>query len=167
MIRAAKLDASLYEEVEHDRTATGQAIVVVVIYSLAPAIGGMLHGGALALAFTTIAALIGWVAWAALTYLIGTRLLPEPQTEADLGEMLRSTAFATAPGAIGVLGLIPIPGIRELSLLAALIWTLIAMVIAVRQALDYKSTGRALGVCLIALSVVLILAWHPFVGTAH
>jgi hypothetical protein len=159
MTRAAKLDASLYEEVEHDEAATGQAVVVVVLYSLAPGIGGLLYGSFLDVAFTTLAALLGWVVWAALTYFIGVKLLPEPQTKSDLGEMMRATAFATAPGLIGVFGLVPIAGVRELSLLAALVWTQIAMVIAVRQALDYKSTGRAVGVCLIALLIVLGFAW--------
>jgi hypothetical protein len=171
MFRAAKLDATLYEEVEHDPAATGQAMAVVVFYSLAPGIGGLLQGGLVALAFTTVAALLGWVVWAALTYLIGTRLLPESGTKADMGEMLRATAFATAPGVIGVFGLIPIEGLRLVSLYGALIWTLVAMVVAVRQALDYKSTGRAIGVCLIALLVVFFFGWlaspNPFVGTAH
>jgi len=36
-----------------------------------------------------IAALIGWVIWAFLTYIIGTRLLPEPQTRADVSELMR------------------------------------------------------------------------------
>ena len=39
MIRAAKLDVSLYEEVEADTGATGQAMLVVVLSSLAAGIG--------------------------------------------------------------------------------------------------------------------------------
>jgi hypothetical protein len=42
-----------------------------------------------------------------------------------------------------------IPGLAGIVFLVAGIWMLVAMVIAVRQALDYKSTMRALGVCII------------------
>ena len=170
MIRAAKLDTTVYEEVEHDPNATGQAMTVVILSSLAPALSGLIHGGVVALVFTTIAAILGWVVWAILTYFIGTRFLPEPQTKADLGEMLRTTAFSSAPGVICVLGLIPIPGLLPLSISVALLWIVVAMVIAVRQALDYQSLGRAIAVCVIALLIVLFFGWltepNPFVGTA-
>jgi Yip1-like protein len=170
MVRAAKLDSKVYEEVEHDENATMQAVAVVFIASLAPGIGALLRGGIAALIFNALAAFLGWVVWACLTYLIGTRLLPEPQTEADLGQMLRTTAFSNAPGVIGILGIIPVPGLNELALSVAFVWTVIAMVIAVRQALDFRSTGRAIGVCLIALLIVFCFVWlaspNPFVGTA-
>jgi len=170
MVRAAMLDKKVYEEIEHDKDATGQALAVVIVCSLAPGIAALFQGGVPALIFSTLAALLGWVVWAVLTYLIGARLLPEPQTEADLGQMLRTTAFSNSPGLIGILGVIPVRGVRELSLLVALVWTVTAMVIAVRQALDYRSTGRAIGVCLIALFIVFCFAWlaspNPFVGTA-
>ncbi len=147
IIRAAKLDAQLYEEVEADREATGQAMAVVVMSALAAGIGSMESGGPIGLVGGTIVALAGWFIWAFLTYFIGTRLLPEPQTQADYGELLRTIGFASAPGLIRVFGIIP--GVAPLLFLVAAIWMLVAMVIAVRQALDYTSTLRAVGVCLI------------------
>ena len=156
IIRAAKLDAQLYEEVEADHDATGQAMAVVVMSSLAAGIGSLESGGLLGLVGGTIVALVGWFIWALLTYFIGTRLLPEPQTKADYGELLRTIGFASAPGLIRVFGIIP--GLGALLFLIAGIWMLVAMVIAVRQALDYTSTSRAVGVCLIGwLAQVLIL----------
>ncbi len=80
-------------------------------------------------------------------YLIGTKVLPEPQTRSDMGELLRTIGFASAPGLLLVLGVIPILG--NLLSFGISIWMLVAMVIAVRQALDFKSTGRAVGVCLL------------------
>ena len=91
--------------------------------------------------------LVGWYVWAFLTYIIGTRLLPEPQTEADHGELLRTLGFASAPGVLRVFGLVP--GLQVPVLAITGIWMLVAGVIAVRQALDYTSTARAIGVCLI------------------
>ena len=94
-----------------------------------------------------LAALAGWFLWAFLTYFIGTRILPAQRTHATYGELLRTIGFSSSPGIIRVLGFIP--GLAGVVFLAAGIWMLVAMVIAVRQALDYTSTLRAVGVCLI------------------
>ena len=155
MIRAAKLDVSLYEEVEADRGALDQAVGVVVLSSIAAGIGNLWKGGGSGLVIGTLAALVGWVIWAALTYVIGTKLLPEPQTRADLGELLRVIGFSSSPGLIRVLGIIP--GFRGLIFLAASIWMFVAMVIAVRQALDYTSTLRAVVVCVIGWVILIVI----------
>ena len=147
MLRAAKLDVELYEEVEHDEGALGQATTVVVLSAVAAGIGSLGIGGLSGLVSGTLAALLGWYVWAFLIYFIGTRLLPEPQTRADHGELLRTIGFSSAPGLIRVAGIIP--GLGAIVFSLAGIWMLVATVIAVRQALDYKSTWRAVGVCLI------------------
>lgn len=157
MVRAAKLDASLYEEVEADGGALGQATAVVVLASVAAGVGASGSSGLGGLILATVAALAGWYIWAFLTYWIGTRFLPEPQTSANYGELLRTIGFSSAPGIIRVVGIIP--GLTVLTFWAASIWMLVAMVIAVRQALDYTSTLRAVGVCAIGWVVqVLIVA---------
>lgn len=164
MIGAAKLDVHTYEEVEADRTATGQAMGVVVLSSIASGIGAVGAGGGVGLAAGAIGALIGWFLWAFVTYLVGTKILPEPQTRSDVGELLRTIGFSASPGVLLVLGVIPVLGVF-VSLVVS-IWMLAAFVVAVRQALDYRSTGRAVAVCAIgwlffvALSVVL----RMFVG---
>lgn len=147
MIRAAKLDINLYEEVEADKKAIGQAMGVVILSSLAAGVGTIKQTGFSGILLATLAALVGWYLWAFLTYLIGTKLLPEPQTRADYGELLRTIGFSSSPGLIRLLGVIP--GLAGIILAVASIWMLIAMVIAVRQALDYRSTLRAVGVCII------------------
>jgi hypothetical protein len=147
MLRAAKLDVNLYEEVEADTGAMRQAMGVVVLSSVAAGIGSIATGGLGGILMGTIAALIGWYIWAFLTYYIGTKFLPEPQTKADLGELLRTIGFSSSPGLIRILGIIP--GLGGVVFLVASIWMLVAMVIAVRQALDYESTLRAVGVCVI------------------
>jgi hypothetical protein len=139
LIRAARLDATLYEEVERDPSATAQAVAVVVLTALATGIGA--GGGLVGLAAGVIAALLGWYIWSALTYWIGTRILPEPHTQATLGELLRTIGFAQSPGLLRVLGVIP--GLHVILALATAIWMLAAAVVAIRQALDYQSTGRA------------------------
>jgi hypothetical protein len=153
MIGAAKLDPAAFEEVENDRTATPQALGVVILASVA---GGLAMGDGLrGLVVGTIAGLIGWVVWAWLIHFIGTRWLPEPETRADTGELLRVLGFASAPGILRIVGILPF--LAKLVLAVTAIWTLIAVVIGVRQALDYRSTGRAIGVCLIGWLVQIAI----------
>ena len=154
-VRAAKLDASVYEEVEADKSAIGQAVTVVIVSSVAAGIGSANHGIA-GLLLGAVAALVGWYIWAFITHFVGTRFLPESQTDADVGELLRTTGFSSSPGVLRVLGIIP--GLTVIVFFVVSIWMLVAMVIAVRQALDYTSTGRAVGVCAIGwLFQMLIL----------
>ena len=168
LVGAAKLDARTYEEVEADVNATPQAMAVVILSSIAGGVGAIGVGGfgAGGLIGGTLAVLVGWAAWAALVYLIGTRLLPEPQTRADIGELLRTTGFASAPGLLRVLGVLP--GLYGPVFLVASIWALAAMVVGVRQALDYTSTGRALMVCGVGwvISVLIALVLGGMLGVA-
>lgn len=160
IIRAAKLDVSLYEEVEADKEAMGQAILVVVLSSVAAGVGSIGQVGLTGILIGTITALIGWFFWAWLTYIIGTKLLPEPQTRADIGELLRTIGFSSSPGLIRVLGIIP--GLAVVVQLVAMIWMLVAMIIAVRQALDYTSTLRAVGVCCIGWVIQMLIIMFLF-----
>lgn len=170
MLRAAKLDVNLYEEVEADSRSIRQAMGVVVLSSIAAGIGSIATGtgGLGGILMGTIAALIGWYIWAYLTYYIGTKFLPEPQTKADLGELLRTIGFSSSPGLIRVLGIIP--GLGGVVFLVAAIWMLMAMVIAVRQALDYESTLRAVEVCVIGWiiqALIFVLLFSILGGAAE
>jgi hypothetical protein len=156
MVGAAKLDAATYEEVEADTTATSQAMLVVVLANLAAGFGAFREVGFGGLLVTTLVALVGWYVWAFVTYFVGTRFLPGPRTQADVGQLLRPLGFSAAPGLIRVLGIIP--GLATVISLIAAVWMLVAMVIAVRQGLDYEGTGRAVGVCLIGFACYIVVA---------
>jgi hypothetical protein len=155
MIRASKLEVGLYEEVEADTSAMGQALGVVLLSSLAAGIGDFVQGGLGALVMGTVAALLGWYAWAFITYVIGAKLFPMPQTSTSHGELLRTLGFASAPGLLRILGVVP--GLAGMAFLVAAVWMLMATVIAVRQALDYTSTTRAVGVCVIGWLVQVLI----------
>ncbi len=167
IFRAAKLDAHLYEEVEADKSAMRQAMLVVVFSGVAAGLGNISKGGLSGVLLGTIAALAGWYIWAFLVYLIGTKLLPEPQTRSDIGELLRTIGFSSSPGLIRVLGIIP--GLEGGAFfMVAAVWMLVAMVIAVRQALDYKGTMRAVAVCVIGWIVqvlIIMLLFYLFGGS--
>ena len=165
IIRAAMLDSNLYEEVEADKSALGQAMAIVVLASIAAGIGLYKTSGFNGIIIGTMASLVSWYVWAFLTYYIGTKFLPEPQTEADIGELLRTIGFASSPGLLRVFYFIP--GIGVVVSLISSLWMLVAMIIAVRQALDYNSTLRAIGVCVIGYIFqifVLVLIFSIFGG---
>lgn len=154
LLGAARLDVQTYEDVEHDAQATGQAVGVVVLTSIAAGIGTLDIGLGM-LIFGALASLIGWVLWAGVIYLIGTKMLPEAGTEANMGQVLRTLAFAQAPGLLRVFGFIPLVG--PIIFLITTIWMLITMVVAVRQSLDYESTGRAIGVVLLGFVAYVLV----------
>ncbi|HPL62534.1 MAG TPA: YIP1 family protein [Syntrophales bacterium] len=155
LIGASRLDAQIYEEVEHDTGSMGQAAWTVVLASFAAGIGALSQGGASGLLLGAAAALAGWLIWAYLTYYIGSKFLGTPETEVSVKEMMRTIGFSSSPGLIRVLGIIP--GLAGLVYLVSALWMLAAMVVAVRQALDYTSTMRAVAVCIIGWIVQAVV----------
>jgi hypothetical protein len=153
---AAALDVAIYEDVEADRGATVQAFAVVVLSSVAGGLGVSGVTGAVNIAFFSMVALLAWVGWALVTYTVGVYLLPEPQTRADVGELMRTIGFASTPGLLRVLGVMS-PLAKPVFVLTA-VWMLAAMIVAVRQALDYTSTMRAVGVCVVGWLLALAFA---------
>ena len=107
------------------------------------------------IAGSAVAALGGWVLWALLTWLVGTRVLPCPSTSSDPGELLRTIGFSCAPGMLCLLGLVP--GLAGPVFVVAGVWMLVAMVVAVRQALDYESTWRAIAVCALGFPLYVVV----------
>ena len=162
IFRAIKIDIELFEEVEKDKKATFQAGIVVVLSSLAAGIGAI-HLGASNFLMAPILSLVSWYIWAYLIYLIGAKIFPEEKTEADHGQLLRTIGFSSAPGLIRILGFTP--ELMSITFIGAGIWMLVAMVVAVRQALDYQSTWRAIGVVVIGFlvqAIVLIMLLRIF-----
>ena len=155
---AAALDTAVYEDVEADANAGVQAAVVVVLSSVAGGIGarGLDETSIGNIAFFSILALMAWACWALLIFEIGTRLLPEAETKADVGQLMRTIGFAATPGLIRVFGFIP--GVTVPAFIVSSIWMLLAMIVAVRQALDFQHTGRAVAVCVLGWVLALTLA---------
>lgn len=170
MIGAMALDSAIYEEVEADRSATTQALGVVLLFSLAAGLGARGFGGTTIrnIAFFAVVSLLAWTSWALVTYEIGARILPQPQTRVDVGELLRTIGFSAAPGLLLAFGVLPRVTIPVFAITS--IWMLLSMIVAVRQALDYTSTARAIAVCVlgwvlaIAFALALGLLFGPVVS---
>jgi hypothetical protein len=143
------LRSSVFEDIEGDKHANAQALAIVVIGTLAAGLAGGQYGGPGRMVLEAIGAVVGLVIWAALTYVLGVRLLPEPQTRSDVGELLRVMGYATAPTLFTAFAALPIVG--RVIPYAISFWLLGTFTIAVRQALDYRSTIRAL--------IVVMVGW--------
>jgi hypothetical protein len=158
MLGAAMLDVSVYEEVEHDQSATGQAAGVVAIVAACAALGQIGHGGR-GIAGALVTAFMAWLIVSALTYFVGTRLFGGT---ADMGEMLRTIGFAQAPGVLLIAAGLPLIG--ALVALAVGVWRMVTSVVAIRQAMDFD-TGKAIATSIIAWLVVwgLVIAMAVFV----
>ena len=168
MIRAAMLDSRVYEEVEADYTATLPAMLVVLLSSiagaLAPGSGLEDTSAPMAIVLVSFFGIVSWAVWAGVTYVIGAKLLPEPTTEANWGQLARTTGFAQAPGLLGILGVISF--LTPIVSTVVGIWGLVAMVIAVRQALDYTSTIRAVAVVVLAFIPSVLISLLVIVPVA-
>lgn len=158
MIGAAMLDVATYEEVEHDQTATGQAAGVVVLVAVARAVGALGDGFGVMIV-GLVMAVVGWVIWSGVTYVIGDLLF---DAEATWGEVLRAVGFAQAPGVLAVVGFIPLLG--GLVELAVAIWVLVAGFIGLRQALDINNVKTLVTVVLgwIAMMAVMVVPMMMF-----
>ena len=144
---ALVLDPSAYENVEADRHSAMQSVVVVMAVCVAGGVGAIGFGLVGITGFVTgaILSLGAWLVWAVTIIALGTGLLAEPQTKSDLPELLRVLGFAAAPGVFFALAAMPAAAPVVIVVVAA--WMIAAAVVAVRQALDYRSTARAVAVC--------------------
>ena len=162
LLGSASLSARSYEDVESDPHANLQAVGVVLLSSLAAAVGTGIRDLESTVSLLVVA-LASWIVWVLLTLLIGSQLLPIGETRVDFGQLLRTTGFSAAPGILRVLGLVPVIG--WVLFAAATIWMLFSFVVAVRQALDFTSTARALAVCILGW-VIHGIVFFGFVLTA-
>lgn len=159
MIGAARLSSHTYEEVEADGRATIQAFLIVVLVSVAGIVGSLLSGDEIEVVRAVVVGIVGgiasWAIWALVTWIVGATILKTEHTEASWGQLARCTGFAQTPGLLNVLAFIPLVG--GIIALVAFIWRFVAMLVAVRQALDYTSTWRAFFVILISFIPVVIM----------
>ena len=167
MIRAARLDAKFYTEVETDAAATRQALIIVLLYSICAGIGfgfaDLLRLGTeyfFVRMFTVmVGALVFWLLWSRIIYFVGTTLFRGPKAPwrsiATYSELLRSIGFSATPGVLMIFAFVPFPVGAIISIVAG-VWMFTATVIAVRQALDF-TTGRAISTCVVAGAIYMLL----------
>ena len=153
MIGAARLDEATYEEVERDTSATQQALIVVILASVAAGIGGLDDGG-VGLIGGVIGGIVGWAVTAGLCYFIGTRLFATANTNADWGQLARTLGFAYTPSLLLIFGFIPVVDI--IVALIVFVWGIATTIVALRTALDF-STGRAIGTAIVSWIVSAIV----------
>jgi hypothetical protein len=162
VVGVLRLQASTFEEVEADASATPQAAIIVVAAAVSAAIGAFIASpilGVIGAVVTTCLALVGWAIGSYILLIVGTKILPGKNTQADFGQVLRTTGFASAPKLLGILGAIPLLG--TLVSLVIGIWGLVTMVIGVKAALDYDDYVKPIIVCIITTVVMWIIIAIP------
>ena len=157
MLAAARLDVDFFEDVESDMSLTGQAMLVVLIASIAGGIGAIGGEGIGAFFLGVIAWIVFWAVMAFVTYFVGTTIFNTPQTYANWGQMARVIGYAQSPGILRIFGFIP--GLGGGIILIALVWQIAATIVGVRQALDYESTWRAVGVVIVSVIPALVISF--------
>ena len=158
IIGVLTLNVNTYEEIEADKNATIQSFSIVVLSSIVTAIILKPDTG-FSLPNFISAIIIGiflWGLWALVTMFVGTKLLPTQETSSNWGELARTTGYAQAPKLFSIFALIPI--LTTIVLFIVGVWNLITMIIAIRQALDYTSTWRAVFVVLLGFLPYAIIA---------
>ncbi len=159
MFGALLLRSATYEDVEHDKSAIWQAVFIVILVSAATVVGELLAGAETdiveAVAVGIIRGVASWAAWALCAWAVGEIAFDVVDTDADWGQLARTTGFAQIPGILNVLVFVSTVG--SFIYFAAFAWTFACMVVAVRQSLDYTSTKRAIVVILLALVPVFLL----------
>ena len=155
-VGVAMLNPATYEEIEHDTSATSQALIVVMFVAVASGIGQLGDNGLLGLIGGVIGAVVFWLVFSTVAYVVGTMLLPGEHTSATVGELLRCMGFAQVPDSLAIFGFIPIIG--WLAALIGWIWSLVTAVAGLRQALEI-SFERAIVVGIISAIIAGMISF--------
>jgi Yip1 domain len=155
IVGAMKLDPNTFEDIERDPTAMGQAVGVIALAAVSLGLGNIWYGGITGILFGICTSLIGYAFWSVVVWLVGTKLMPDPATKADFPEAFRVIAFAAAPGILGAVTIIPLLG--WLLMVVIWLWSIAAMVVAVKAVLDYTDTFKAVIVVVIGFIAYLVV----------
>jgi len=158
IVRAIQLDPQVYAEVGADKGAVGLAFGMIMVSSVATGIGGA-RGYPQKIPYLAAIAFGGWLLWIVLTYIIGAKLFPAPETQSDIGAVLRVAGLASAPGLIRLLAYLP--PFTVIVSFGAILWTFGTTVIAMQQAFRYHNMPRAIAVTLFGY---LIFQWIFFMA---
>ena len=161
LYKAITLDVAFYEMVESDKSLTNQALMTVILVSI---VEGSIFIGSLnpiILAQGALGSVVSWIIWSMFVVFVGTKILPEPHTSSNTGELLRVLGFASAPGLLYALKIFPF--MIDLVQVVIPFLKIAAFTVAVRQALDFQSTVRAVGVSIVAM-ILMFISLTLFIG---
>lgn len=143
-----RFDSATYREIEADSHAIPQSLAVVVATAALAALGQ----GALVPMFLGLG--ISIIRWMAVTGLIWVVGLAATGGAADFAKLLRCTGFAQIWFALLLFSGFPVVG--GLCLVAAIVLSLVSLVLATRVVLETDAV-KALLICAVALGVPLLV----------
>jgi len=158
-MRASLLDRELYKEVEEDTSLDREALMIVVIVSVASGIAAFITSlyrqqigtAVLGLIVPSVVGIANYYIWAYVTQFIAINMY---ESETDIGELLRVLGYASVPRLISLFGFIPCLG--PVLSFAGGIWALAAGYIGIQEALDLDTTDTVVTVILGWLAIMII-----------
>lgn len=138
MIRAVRLDRTLFRQVADNPEFTNEAVIVAIIVSVVASLGALAGENPFLLFIGQLAnqILLGWLLWALVAYFVGTNLFKGRSAPM---EMIRTLAYAGVPRLLGVFAFIPCVG--WIAALAGWVLSIIAGVIAIRESMEFDTTS--------------------------
>jgi hypothetical protein len=159
MVRAARLDPMIYEEVVANPSADRDAQIVVLVIAVVGAVVGTLAAilaGVASFAFLNLVglalqAVLGWLAWSITSHYVGVRLLGG---KGDLPQIRRISAYAVTPTLIAPL--VFFPGVLNLIALLLTPWLLATGFLASRAIVGSRTDQAVMTTVFSFLAYVLV-----------
>ena len=101
IVRAIRLDWTVFREIAKDENAMSQAAIIVIIVAIMSSLGAALGSGSFFVTLIVsllLAIFVNWIGWAILTYFVGSVLF---KGKSDIPEMMRVLGYANAPYLLG------------------------------------------------------------------
>jgi hypothetical protein len=150
-IGAMTFRAAIYREIATQPGATAPAIGILLLSCFVPGSVSIVYGtlGGILYSFS------GWAIWICLAYMIGAKIFPESPVDSGLLRLLRAGGFAASPALLGFFGLAAVVG--HILPITTTVWVIAATAVAIREALQYRTTSRAVAVCLASWAGTLLI----------
>jgi hypothetical protein len=103
-----------------------------------------------------LTAILTWLVWGILIYVVGVKIFPDKQTKVSFKKVLTAVGFAHAPGLIRFFAVTPELMIPIIFLTQ--FWIFAALIIATRQILNLKSNFKSFGIVFLSFLIIAFLS---------
>ena len=156
IFRSIKLDKSLYKD---PNTFGDLSLYYAGLNMVLDGVAGAIALGTLYktnIIFSGVTALLSWLVWGALIYVIGIKLFPDPDTNTNFRKIMITVGLAHAPGLFRFF-------VFEPSLVVPIVfltqfWIFASLIIGIRETLNFKSNFKSAGVIIIAFLIISIVS---------
>ena len=156
VFKSIKLDKSLYT----DNKNFGEASVYFAgLIMILDGIAGAVAANNIiktAVAMSGLTAIVTWVLWSVLVFVIGVKIFPDKQTKAPFKKVLTAVGFAHAPGLLRFFAVTP--DLMIPIILLTQFWIFAALIISTKQILKLKSNFKSFGIIFLSFLIIVFLS---------